>query len=463
MAWVAGVACAAVAALPAPAAADVTASGTPEVLGVHAIKARSGPDHGHIVLFVRVRYAQVASVDGHEPTGDDLAGATSQGRVRVRVSAGDVEGTVEADPAPDLPPTDDPTGMARTQEAVLPRDLSQGLQHAVERTAEARSAQAEPLTVQVTPQQTLTVPGQAPLGLLLPAPNQEVRLEPMRQPRMRALGDSYTAAFGYMRGTAEDMPELLLKSCRESETDHCSSPSVVSWTAQFAHAALITDFRNEAVSGSTPAEWLNGKYTDRLDRIIEEKPDIVAMSLGGNPLLGDAATAEGWRCLFKATLRNDTCIRESIRHHEVVDRLARIYTRILRASDDTKLVVLLYPDVEPIFNIGTTDGVHTLLDLLREAIVDAANRSREEVGPAAARRLILMRPERWIPRSPGEWWSITSHACSAMNHWALTPPGAALWWYLYTKDPWVLSTDYCTHPNARGHAELARDLFKALR
>ena len=117
--------------------------------------------------------------------------------------------------------------------------------------------------------------------------------------RMRAIGDSVTAGFGYL-GNGDLMPLSDLLSCKPAAvvSNRCSSNSNagpdyaglpiwstdfglandVSWAAQFAntwqgggHITAPEMFQNLAVTGSAPSDWLPGGILhDKLEAIVAE-------------------------------------------------------------------------------------------------------------------------------------------------------------------------------------------------
>ena len=126
--------------------------------------------------------------------------------------------------------------------------------------------------------------------------------------RVRAIGDSVTAGFGYYEdGSLMELEDLFVCKPSESNDDACSSNSSnrenmaplafapdyglsnnVSWAAQWANEYGVSDYKNLAVSGSEPSNWLPGGSLYELTEEVEaEDPDYILMTIGANPLLTD--------------------------------------------------------------------------------------------------------------------------------------------------------------------------------
>ena len=143
--------------------------------------------------------------------------------------------------------------------------------------------------------------------------------------RFRALGDSVTAGFGYYANGGQ-MSAFDLPFCKPGAvvTNRCSSnsdkgPSYTgppewsadyglandtSWAAQFANdlpgGVTAPDmFQNLAVTGSAPSDWLPGGILNpQLQaRSWRENPELIAFTMGANPLLTDVLLSRRRRVL----------------------------------------------------------------------------------------------------------------------------------------------------------------------
>lgn len=270
---------------------------------------------------------------------------------------------------------------------------------------------------------------------------------------VRALGDSWTAGFGYC-GINDPacgphgamMGYFGLDACRSaSYEDACSSnhdfPGVrnqVSWTSQWAERHGVTDFANYAVSGATPKDW--DTVTFNLDRIVDANPDLTLMTLGGNPILGSLASVDGGLRLAFGT---DESVRAHV-EHLLADagtqaHLESIYRKLL-AAPNNHVVVLLYARVIPSPVAAAGAPVRHRLGVA----IDTINHTVEAAVAV-------------VRHQPGHFWRILSarvdhdpwpdrHQCPASQFWAgVVPQG----------DPWIISNDWCAHPTTAGFHVMA--------
>jgi lysophospholipase L1-like esterase len=241
--------------------------------------------------------------------------------------------------------------------------------------------------------------------------------------KVYALGDSWTAAFGYYDdGSA--MPFSALVFCRPGSgqlNDRCSSNSPlgsldggpltfskdygygnnISWVAQVAHQIPgfnAKSFVNKAVSGAEPKDYLpGGKLDDITVDVADTNPDLTLLTLGGNPLLGDVlygikecdeARHRGERGLYD-------CATDLInRKYRVPDLLADLYRRLLRAPDNHVVVSSYTTAIVPYFpaNHYSLGNWETLGRALNDAIDRAVDDVKQNLRPDDARRLFLVRP-----------------------------------------------------------------------
>jgi lysophospholipase L1-like esterase len=247
--------------------------------------------------------------------------------------------------------------------------------------------------------------------------------------RMRALGDSVTAGFGYYSNgglmSVEDLP-----SCKPAAavSNRCSSNSDegpgyagppqwsadfglandISWAAQYANAlqggGRVTApdmFQNRAVTGSAPSDWLpNGILNDQLDQIVKENPELIAFTIGANPLLTDILlTVGGERCAFTESVTAlEACIKPFFDQEQLLPQLQRFYTAVLQAPDST-VVTLQYPLAIPAANLFSTWQLEAMTDYFNAQIATAVANT-EAALPQQARRLVLIKTQT-DPASPG--------------------------------------------------------------
>lgn len=261
---------------------------------------------------------------------------------------------------------------------------------------------------------------------------------------VRAIGDSVTAAWGHYPGDrGEEVPVTEIAACVPPPTPNglCQSPRTVAYPAVFAKERGIPrarpGFENLAIAGADPVDWLpGGPFADRLDRVVADDPDLTVLTLGANPLLIRFLFpnhAEGGACVRKDEEEEiRRCVQASLAKFMVVDRLTRVYTRLLATDEEGKqglVVVFQYHETVPITLRGTR--VDILFELLGGAISTAVERARE-LRPEDADRLLLIEPP-----------SFAGHDCEA-------------------DDRWVLVNDSCIHPSAAGHRAYARALEEAV-
>lgn len=186
-------------------------------------------------------------------------------------------------------------------------------------------------------------------------------------PVVRALGDSVSAGFGYYEdGSLMGIGSLL--ECKPGETtydDACSSNSKVrsnkataveyasdyglsnniSWTAQWANAHGVTNFKNFAVSGSEPSDWYGkGQFAKTTAQLASEDPDYVLLTLGANPLLSDMLFgAENMGCAIYSDLFGgyEECIEGAFAEIKLQAHLKSIYETLVAATD-AQIVVMQY-------------------------------------------------------------------------------------------------------------------------
>ncbi len=302
--------------------------------------------------------------------------------------------------------------------------------------------------------------------------------------KLRALGDSVTAAFGYLGDGTE---VLLLLGCTPTMTpnDRCSSNSPnginsdypnnpvgwlpdfglsnkVAWPAQFAASAGLTgtgQYENRAVSGSTATDWASGYLNSALKGIVADMPDLVVLTLGGNPLL-DAFLFDTAPCA--PSVGDDAlraCVQSLIDQNEIVPNLQSVLLQLL-AAPNTRVVVSQYHLALPSLLVNVVYSPHQLelmFDVVNENISLAAN------DPGFGGRVFVMTPPRFntgLPASAGTVCPGTNFTVDGPSHQSevtqdlfelITP-------FCGSDDYWIISTDTGVHPNVAGHAQYAQAL-----
>lgn len=333
-------------------------------------------------------------------------------------------------------------------------------------------------------------------------------------PRVVALGDSYTAGFGYYDDGTEwddlfactDTEDVVVKNnpCSSNSTlrsmkgDLQFAPDYgfanqVSWAAQVARALGVTAetaadrYANLAISGSTGREWAEDKLifdqlggANGLDAVAALEPDIVLITLGGNPTLSRVLLGGGERCQkfdkpVQAAPLTD-CFASLVEEDGTTAALVTVYERLLD-STDAQVMVLTYPQVIP--QLGLTLGgwsPEALLvarDALNTAVMDAVTQVREEHSEGA--RLLTGDPQFAVGLPPGDFTSPTDCFGRAQSQDGADGPSnqSTPTQELYAEDfaesgwcagvPWTIAADTGVHPNVTGYAELARAALAGLK
>ena len=217
--------------------------------------------------------------------------------------------------------------------------------------------------------------------------------------RFRALGDSVTAGFGYYANGGQ-MSAFDLPFCKPGAvvTNRCSSnsdkgPSYtgppewsadyglandISWAAQFANdlpgGVTAPDmFQNLAVTGSAPSDWLPGGILNpQLQAIVAENPELIAFTMGANPLLTDVLlTVGGESCAFTSSVAAlEACIQPFFTQVQLVTQLQRFYTALLDAPSST-IVTFQYHLIVPSANLFANWQLEALADYFNAQLATA--------------------------------------------------------------------------------------------
>jgi lysophospholipase L1-like esterase len=329
--------------------------------------------------------------------------------------------------------------------------------------------------------------------------------------RFRALGDSVTAGFGYY-GNGGQMSVLDLPFCKPATvvSNRCSSnsdegPSYtgppewsadyglangISWAAQFANnlpggVSAPDMFQNLAVTGSAPGDWLpDGILNPQLNAVVAEDPELIAFTMGANPLLTDVLlSVAGESCAFTATVAAlEACIQPFFTQVQLVPQLQRFYTALLEAPNST-IVTFQYHLIVPAANLFATWQLEALGDFFNAQLATAVANTKAAL-PSEAARLILV-PAQTTPGAAqptelprfnlglppnGQSWTPPyncgdndlvdgqSHQSDpTQSEFQLRHP------FTYCAGPeWILGTDSGIHPNKLGYTQFAATLANVL-
>jgi lysophospholipase L1-like esterase len=305
---------------------------------------------------------------------------------------------------------------------------------------------------------------------------------------VRALGDSVTAGFGYY-DDGSLMPFTSLLSCKPGETgydDACSSNSTnrsnkgsgvdyapgyglannVSWAAQWANAHGVTDYQNLAISGSEPRDWApGGQLYATTERIEEEDPDYLLMTIGANPLLSDMLFGvDNIGCALESDIAGGfrECIEAAFASVQLRANLKSLY-RDLVAKTQATIYLMQYPTSIPASALAYSARQLAMTGkLLNREIVSAA-------GEVSSTRLQPVAPPHFnvgIDLSPA---FPSNYSCSlfgfqvdgqsvqsepSQDELEIDHPLS----FCSGPDegpPWVISGDTGIHPSAAGYAQMA--------
>ena len=331
--------------------------------------------------------------------------------------------------------------------------------------------------------------------------------------RLRALGDSITAGFGYFEN-GNGMKTIQLPFCKPPAvvTNRCSSNSDaglgytgppewsadfglandISWAAQFANSlpggVTAPDmFQNLAVTGSAPSDWLdNGILGPQLNAIVAENPELIAFTMGANPLLTDVLlTTAGESCAFTNSVQAlDLCIQPFFTAVQLVPQLQKFYTALLEAPNST-VVTFQYNMSVPSVNLFATWQLEALTDFFNAQLATAVAKTKAAL-PEQGKRLILVpaqttpgppqptqlpRFNLGLPPSSGQSWT-PPYNCGnndfvdGPSHQSFPTQGEfhLRHPFTYCKGPeWIIGTDTGIHPNKLGYTQYATTLANVLR
>jgi hypothetical protein len=300
----------------------------------------------------------------------------------------------------------------------------------------------------------------------------------------RAIGDSATAGFGYL-GNGTQWSVLSLLSCRppDPENDRCSSNSPngvgstgpvgwlpdfgfsnqVAWSAQWAKSAGLSasQFANYGVTGSEPEDWdTGGDLNSILGQVVDDAPDLTAMTLGANPLLDTFLTGSGIECAATfSDAKLIACVNRFIAGVRLTARLRSVIAQLLQAPNN-HVVVSQYHLAVPSVSVFSAHQVDVLFQTFNTAVAGAV-----QGAPGFGTRLFLMSPPRFdIGRAPGS--SIcpgrvgvlvdgpSRQSRATQDVLAVNP----FYSFCGSKIYWVISNDTGIHASRLGHTQYAQAL-----
>ena len=304
--------------------------------------------------------------------------------------------------------------------------------------------------------------------------------------KLRALGDSVTAGFGYF-GDGTEM--LLPLGCPPPTppNDRCSSNSSngigstnpvgwsadfglsnrVAWPAQFAASTGLTgkdQYENRAVSGATATDWASGFLNSTLRGIVADMPDLVVLTLGGNPLLDDFLFNNS-PCdpsLGGNALR--ACVQSLIDQNLIVPNLQSVLLQLL-AAPNTHVVVSQYHLALPSLVVNVVyqpEQLELMFDVVNQNISQAAS----DTGFGG--RVFVMTPPRFnTGLGPGTFTCPGSNppfTVDGPSHQSEVTQDlfGLITQICTTTDYWIISGDTGIHPSIAGHAQFAQALAQVV-
>jgi lysophospholipase L1-like esterase len=243
----------------------------------------------------------------------------------------------------------------------------------------------------------------------------------------------------------------------------------ISWAAKWANEYGITDYKNYAVTGSAPSDWLgSGQFSDTFRQIQAENPDFVVMTMGANPLLSDMLFGiDNMGCAIYSDLFGDyrDCIEQAFAGVDLSSNLHEIYSELV-ANTTSHVVLMQYHLSIPSIALAYSSAQIALMgQLLNQVIAEqAAAVSTERITVIAPPWFdvgIDMRPVHpstyscsyagykvdgpSVQSTPSQDELLLSHPLSFCSGPAIGPP-------------WVISGDTGIHPSATGYSRMAAQM-----
>jgi lysophospholipase L1-like esterase len=266
----------------------------------------------------------------------------------------------------------------------------------------------------------------------------------------------------------------------------------VSWAAQFAnsiqgggHVSAPGMFRNYAVTGSAPSDWLEGGILNpTLDAIVAADPDLIAMTMGANPLLTDVLlTIAGEECSFEDTVAElEACLAPFFTEVDLTGNLQSLYTALL-AAPHAEVVTFEYHLSIPAANLFDVWQLEVMVDYFNEQIDSAVTATKAALPGDAADRLHLISAQRdpeapsaslvprfniGLPPAAQQSWT-AGYDCGVIRTDLVDGPShqsEPTKAELFVESPfdfcggpeWIIGADTGIHPNALGYTQFADTL-----
>ncbi|MCB0859493.1 MAG: hypothetical protein KDB54_02460 [Solirubrobacterales bacterium] len=305
-----------------------------------------------------------------------------------------------------------------------------------------------------------------------------------------AFGDSVTAGFGYFGATGKQMGVTQLDDCRPGATtfnDACSSNSTnrdssigtkpnylpdfglsrnISWAAQWTNQYGITSYRNYAVTGSAPSDWLpGGQFESTLQSIEQQDPTYILMTMGANPLLSDVLFGvDNMGCALESDLFGDfrQCVLDAFSAVDLNQKLNDLYTSLV-SNSTSHIVVMQYHLAVPSTAIAYSA---TQLEMMTELLNGVISDEAAQVSPS---RITVVAPPRFDVGIDMEPLYQSNYSCSFLGYKVDGPSVQAT----ISQDelevdhplsfcsgpaigsPWIISGDTGIHPSAAGYLHMA--------
>jgi hypothetical protein len=319
---------------------------------------------------------------------------------------------------------------------------------------------------------------EAPVQVILGAP---------KRPSVRAIGDSVTAGFGYYE-SGEEMSLFQLDDCKPGQPydDACSSNSIVrsnevqsveysadyglgnnvSWAAQWANEYGVTDYRNYAVSGSEPVDWLpGGALRATTEQLIAEDPDYIVMTLGANPILSDMLFgAENLACgLFTGEAEWPGCVDKTFAEVELGQNLRAFYEELIEKTSST-IYVMQYHLSTPAAALYSAWQIAVMGKMMNEEVENAV-----EFADPSGNRVKTFKPPHFNVGVSIEPAYPSTYSCGEIFDYEVDGPSvqanvAQAELHLdhplsfcggpVEGPPWVIGGDTGIHPSATGYGQM---------
>src|SRR5262249_28048497 len=158
------------------------------------------------------------------------------------------------------------------------------------------------------------------------------------------------------------------------------------------HGLTGTDqYQNWAVSGATPTDWATGYLNHTLQIIADGDPDLVVMTLGGNPLLDTFLFGNGLQCALSPNdQRLIACVQKFVNQVQLVPMLQPVFPQLL-AAQGTRIVVSQYPLAVPASSLYSVHQLEVMFGVVNGNIANAVQGMS-----AAGSRIFLMSPPRFF-------------------------------------------------------------------